>query len=71
MDSNFNEKILDRIYRINMIFLCSDHFPEESDPTQSAYSGKKLSYNLQLASMDFWLYFIILNIDNTYFAGGD
>ena len=43
MDSYLMEKTLDRIYRINGIFLCSDHFPEESDPTQSAYSGKKIS----------------------------
>ena len=45
MDSYFIERILDRIYRINMIFLCSDHFPEESDPTQSAFSGKKPTIN--------------------------
>ena len=28
-----------------MIFFCSDHFPEESDPTQSAFSGKKPTIN--------------------------
>jgi hypothetical protein len=41
MDSNFNEKILDRIYRINMIFLCSDHFPASS-PLGLQPGGKKV-----------------------------
>jgi len=26
-------------------FSCRDHFPEESDPIQSAFSGKKLTIN--------------------------
>jgi hypothetical protein len=45
MDSYFMEKKFRQDLQDKHDFFCSDHFPEESDPTQSAFSGKKPTIN--------------------------
>ena len=40
LEKNFRQDLQDK-----HDFFCSDHFPEESDPTQSAFSGKKPTIN--------------------------